>query len=221
MKKMDPLFFITIFLVMLCFITVFLATREGLSGWDLSSARTANIGSAIGGITAPLLSIFSSYLLYMALTAQQEGNKYQQAKGDSDIIFILLSQLDKEYDSFSLVQKTGNFEKEFRGFRALVAYCIIFIDHKGEPDLFKTFKISSETVKIMYMIRSIDLIRARIQHSKFETKTESMLSRQLDVYYQTKFKFPISILVDSFENILDPLIDELKKFQRDNDRLDY
>ena len=67
--------------------------------WDrLDLTNTSSIGDTIGGITAPLLGIISIIFLYLTLNRQIDSINDQKLKNESDIIFMLLNQLENEYN---------------------------------------------------------------------------------------------------------------------------
>lgn len=62
-----------LFVGLLIFIFPWLFTRSSLLGFDFTS--TGQIGDTIGGITAPALSLFGSFLIYLTLRAQIDANR--------------------------------------------------------------------------------------------------------------------------------------------------
>lgn len=170
--------------------------------FDLSSQQTANIGSTIGGITAPVLSIFSSYLLYMALTRQTESNIDQRLKNESDIIFLLLNQLDQELANFYLKQKQGNIELKLTGLEALNDFGRGYrydynIDQFADDG--RTFKIWYEAGQIAVIIDTYNLIEKRIEISNLNSETKDLFLLKLDSYYQGKLELPFTSLSEAFD----------------------
>src|SRR4051812_26592121 len=101
LKQNKGLVIFTTILIGLCFISTALFRQKSLTKlFDLSNSQAQNIGGAIGGMTAPIIGLFSSILLYLALTRQTQSSKEQQLKNESDIIFSLFSQLDEEVNGF-------------------------------------------------------------------------------------------------------------------------
>jgi hypothetical protein len=182
---------------------------------DLSSDETGNIGSTIGGVVGPIVSMFSAYLLYDALTAQRQANSDQRIKADSDIIFMLLAQIDKEYDTFYLKQSVGEKDTSRSGYLALVEFCRIFVTNKSTQELNDLLK-SVNLTNILYLISSFELVKERIQLAGFSMKTEEMFNRQLTNYYRAKFQFPLSMIVDSTEDIHHKSIDRVRIFHHEN-----
>ena len=181
--------------------------------FDLSLSQTANIGNTIGGITGPIVGMFSAYLIYEALMAQQKGNKDQRVKADSDVIFLLFNQLDKEYDTLHIKLDQGQKEIHLYGYDALASKCHTFKKNKDRNDIFRIFRADLTTNRIIYMIRSFMMIRERVLFSKFSADIELMFIKKLEIYYESKFKYPIKHLLDTFGHLDNDLINELKEFK--------
>ena len=94
MKKIGfQIVLFSIIAVLLSFMGVIVFTQPALNQ-QLNVSDKGNIGSAIGGITAPIIGIGTAVLLYLAFMKQVESNKEQRFKNESDVIFLLLNQLN-------------------------------------------------------------------------------------------------------------------------------
>lgn len=184
-------------------------------GW--TPKEVSNIVTAFSGIMAIFVSMFSVYLLQETLTSQQQGNKEQRGKADSDIIFLLLNQLEKEYDSFELNQTKGSEKIVLKGYEAISTACYNFKTNASTDGMYETVKNSVGGMKIMYLIRSFTLIREKIQESDLNENTQTIFRKKLDYYYRAKFKYPILFLTRGFADIEDPFIEEVRSFQAVND----
>jgi hypothetical protein len=90
---------IGVFLIIGIVFTVFspwLFTRNlGLIGFH----STGDIGSTIGGITAPITSLIGALLIYCALDAQKKANKIQSENNATQTLLSLILDLEKKcYD---------------------------------------------------------------------------------------------------------------------------
>lgn len=159
--------------------------------FNFSSDKTSNIGSTIGGIVGPIVGMFSAYLLYEALTAQQEGNKAQRIKNDSDIIFMLINQLDKEYDTFSTFDRISGAPTTLKGFEALQHFSGKFQKDKKNQLL---LLISNEMSKLWYLLESFEIIRNQVNELNLNSGSETVFNKQLSLYYQTKFQEPVELI---------------------------
>jgi hypothetical protein len=220
MKKVNSLPVIISVLTIVSVCTMILVLQPSiLPILNLTGDRTANIGTTLGGIVGPIVSMYSAYLLYEALTAQQQNNKDQRLKSDSDILFILLNQLDKEYDAFVLKQTKGDEIINLTGYEGLSTMCYNFKSN-ASAEVYEALKVSVDGNKLMYLIRSFVLIKDMISESNFDIKMKDIFDKKLLYYYRAKFKYPILFLTRGFNDVHDPFIEEIRLFQSTNDFID-
>jgi hypothetical protein len=76
-QKVDRNFveIIGIFFVIILGISPFLFTNYNLFGIDFANNPSSQIGSTIGGITAPFVGILAAFLVYQSFNKQREANK--------------------------------------------------------------------------------------------------------------------------------------------------
>lgn len=177
--------------------------------FDFSTDRTANIGSTIGGLTAPVLTIFSSYLVYLALIRQTESNNEQRLKNESDMIFLLINQLDAELDGFYVKQTKGTVEQKFTGLEALNdfgrGYRYDYNIDQFEQLPGYTFKAWYEAGQIAVIVDTFNLIEQRINTSPLNEQTRNLFRFKLESYYNGKLKIPFSSLASAFDIYPDQL----------------
>lgn len=189
------------------------------SHFDFSSDKTANIGGTIGGVVGPIVGIFSTVLLFVTFSSQREANKDQRAKADMDVIFLLLNQLDKEYDSFNKTHIGSSSSREVYGVDAVALYAKEVKSSVAEHN-FKLFKEHLSTLKFVYLMDSFSEINKRFQVSKFDGEDKSMMTKKLMGYYNLKFKIPIENILLAISEINDPLVDNFIDFQKHNSLVD-
>jgi len=203
MKKTNTQIIIfTIILICLCFLSTVIFTAPAFID-SLNLTAKNNIGGAIGGITAPIIGIVSSILLYLALTRQTESIVDQRIKNESDIIFFLINQLDGELNNFYHKFKKGNEEKKYIGLEALVDYCR---DYRYEFDIKQfedkpqyTFKTWPEASQIVLMVDSFNLIVKRIEISVLSEEMKELLQTKVYSYYNYKLRYSLSTLSKAFD----------------------
>jgi hypothetical protein len=183
-------------MVGLCFLSVFIFNLPViLQSYDLSNS--SSIGDSIGGITAPVIGIISSILLYLALTKQTESNIDQKLKNESDLILSLFNQLDLELNSLYFKFKNNNVEVKFNGLEALDEFAVRFgiawnMDHFKEK--FSSFKAFYPSGQIIYLIDTINLIDERINSSTLSPEMKNLFKQKLISFYDSKLR-------DSFDKI--------------------
>lgn len=187
--------------------------------FNFSSDQTSNIGSTIGGIVGPIVGMFSAYLLYEALTAQQEGNKDQRIKNDSDMIFLLLNQLDQEYNSFTTVITTRRTGQEptinsHFGYRALVEFSQLYGYH--QQDGFNAFLKESRSDDFLNLLRSFDLIMDTIDLANFSERMNDLFYKKTSIYYRSKLQYPVDELCKLLLNEEHPIAKEILEFRSRN-----
>ena len=206
MKNHDSKSLIIIFFVLTLFsiCTIILVLSPALFPFfNLSTQQTANIGTTIGGVTAPVLTIFSSYLLYIALTRQTESNLEQRLKNESDMVFLLINQLDNELDRFYIKQTKGAVVEKYTGLEALNDFARGF---RYEYDIEQfgvtpghTFKVWYEAGQIAVIIDTFNLIEKRIQLTNLNAETRSLFQIKLNSYYDGKLNIPLRSLSEAFD----------------------
>jgi hypothetical protein len=187
---------------------------------DLSQEETSFIGSTIGGIVTPILTAFSIYYLLAAfrmqaetVRMQMENNKDQRIKSDVDIVFMLLNQLDVEYNQFDYAEiSTRNGRRVWSGYDAFLFYSQSFRSMAKDEDALAIFKVDAESDKINYLITSFSLIKEHVLNSNLSGSVQGILLRKLSLFYKTKFAYPMGIIIGILSaHQDDPMVTELIK----------
>jgi uncharacterized protein YggT (Ycf19 family) len=206
---------IAILLIMLCFLTVYIFTLPVfINRYNLTN--TSNIGSTIGGITAPVLGIISSLLLFVALTKQIDGNDKSRIKNEADIFFLLLNQFDSEYDKFYYKYSQGAGKEKivtkYTGIEGMHEFIHDFCYEWTLTD----FQYSNvfQAKQISLLLNSFKLIDTRLQKSYLDDVLKQQFQDKLQSIYVCKFHEEISQILEKINELKQsgPLIDELKLF---------
>jgi len=176
-----------------------------ISGFDLTEKD--KLATAIGGLTAPIIGLISTILLYLALSKQTESNSEQRLKNETDMIFLLINQLDTEINSFTFTLirtrneiKTKEIEMGFVGIHMYCQSC-------GDKNSGWGYALSSggrrfdqifETMQLMLILESYLIIEKRIQMANLKSDTKELLTSKLKLFYDLKLKDGLIILVRSF-----------------------
>jgi hypothetical protein len=223
MKKINSLPVIVAILAGVSLLVVFLVMQPAwFKVFNLSSERASNIGSALGGIVGPVVSMYSAYLLYEALTAQQESLNDQRKKASADTVILLMNQLQQEIEKFTLVSRTLRNGKETDvrevfGSAALFKYAS-GIGMSQVEQAYDSFTSDTRSDDILSFIRTFILIERYMSMANLDFHFYTLLCHQMDMLYLTKLKSPLRILANRFEEIDEYVPNEIKKFYHDHEK---
>ncbi|SDF60117.1 hypothetical protein [Chitinophaga filiformis] len=175
------------------------------------------LGTAISGLTAPVIGLISTVLLYLALSKQTESNNEQKFKNESDILFLLINQLDLEINSFRINQsrqdKNGNAYEHpddigATGIWNFSKSCTDLNSRGGKlSQKRERFDQQFEASAIVMIIESYALIERRIITANLAADMKELFQSKLRFYYDLKLKEALEMLADAFKRY--QLTDEL------------
>lgn len=198
-------------LIILCFLSVIIFTLPAFSD-KLNLTDKGIIGDAIGGITAPVLGIITSVFLYLTLTKQTEANESQRLKNESDLIFLLLNQLDNEINMFYNTSSTKGVEKTYKGLEGMNTFARTFATMQISDFSFEKFYEASQFILV---IRSFQLIDTRIDQADITDEMKQVFKNKLLALFDCVLKYPLTKIieqVDKHPNLKDNSTDEIKSF---------
>ncbi|QEL01581.1 hypothetical protein FKG96_12440 [Olivibacter sp. LS-1] len=186
-----------VILIIINIIFILIVLSPSIVGiFDFTSKNTSNIATTISGLTSPILTVGSAYLLYLALTKQIESNNEQRRKNDFDMVTLLYNQLNKEYNSieFRVVQVTDAFTRKETskvvievGDRALKA---IYNTYKRTP---KQFKDISHMAELSSIIATFVLLETAIKNLR-APDTRTLFEEKIRYFYIYKLKVPLQLI---------------------------
>jgi hypothetical protein len=192
----------SIVIILLCFLSVFIFTLPSFVT-QLNLTNKGNIGDTLGGITAPIIGIVSSILLYLALTKQTESNIEQRLKNESDIIFLLINQLDNELASFYFKYTQGKEQKKYTGLEGLNEfareYRYEYNIEQFRRDKDFSFKGWYEAGQITMLVDTFNLVAKRIEISNLSKELKDLFAKKLKSYYDCKLRIALSSLSEAFD----------------------
>lgn len=182
--SLKSLLFITLTFGIMSMIGIVIITQPSLIPmFDLSSSNSANIGTTIAGITSPLLTLITIYFLYQAFLKQSEGNDFQKVKNDLDLIFLMIADLNSEYDKFEIVENQGSNRNVYTGYIAVKKYC-----RNLSPYPFQFFSQQMESDYLLYLIKTYTLIKERISIAKLDNHSLELLNEKMQLLFDIKFE---------------------------------
>ena len=119
--KTKHIIFLTVGIILILFGSVYTFTRPAFSvGWDLS--KTGNIGDTIGGITAPIINIIGSILIFISFLAQNKANKIQANQNNFNLLHQLFRDVKDDYNNLSFSSSSIKDGKIYQGQKALSVF---------------------------------------------------------------------------------------------------
>ena len=203
---------LAIVLIIISLVLIYILTLPAIWG-GFNLTNTSSIGETIGGITSPLLGIISVIFLYLTLNKQIDSSNDQKIKNESDIIFMLFNQLDKEYNQIYLYSNKGDERTRKIGHEAITDYCnSVFKFYSAKNKKWSKYYIADS---IILVVRSFQLIEKRIELSPLEEELKKMFRNKLNTFYLCKLKDPLFKLTDLFkreESLKDEYTEEINEF---------
>lgn len=220
--------YFSIFIIVISFVSVLLFTLPALTDFlELSSDSTSNIGSTIGGLTAPIIGIISSILLYLTLTKQTESNRNQNLKNESDLIFLLLNQLDNEilnfYFTTNQIKGEQTIEFKYTGLEAFHNF-VQEINKRKFNNFNHSLYSFYQTKQLLLVLRSYALIENRIESSDLSEIIKNVFLEKLNSIYECKLKESLNILIQAINDcskLKDQSFEEIVNFTNKNNKKYY
>lgn len=220
LTKRQTFYLLLFILVLILFITMF-STPAYLDYFYISSNDASNAGTTIGGITTPLVGLFSAILLYLTLNKQSETIKQQEVKNEIDLIFSLISQLHLEISYFYHTETKKSIgelpqELKYSGVEAFHKFVHLltsenYLDH-FQHKLYSFY----QTKQLLLFLRSFSLIEDKITKNTVINKHQkTVFNAKINDIYTCLFKESLENLVSTIEkhdSIQDDAFYEIKNF---------
>lgn len=203
----------TLLIVVLCFLAILLFNLPAfIKQLDLSNS--SQIGDSLGGMTAPIIGIVSSVLLYLALTRQVESNNDQKLKNESDIIFSLVNQYQAEVSSFYYKYSQSGQEHIYRGIEGLNKFSNDFPNYSFRSHNF-TFEAYFEAKQLLLLVRSFKLIEKRLEISPIDKELKKLFNDKLDMVFECilyNVLLSVSTTLEKNDKMIDNVAKEIIEF---------
>lgn len=206
----------------LSFLFVYLFTRPAIIS-ALNLSAQGNLGSAIGGLTAPIIGICTSVLLFFALIFQFGANQNQSQKTELDILATLqqdfLHEIQSFAYSFELTKGTSTWFRETVGLKALTKFVY---DLKNVYPHELKLSDHPEASQISQLIDSYLLLEGHMVSAQIESRYKTLLLAKLRSYYTNYLERNFQILnddCDAHPNVQDHITEKLGEFLKIKDEI--
>ena len=149
--------------------------------------NTGEIGSTIGGITAPITSLIGAFLIYYALVAQRQANKIQSQNNTTQTLLTLILDLEKKCDNLIFIDENLNHRKGIASFNSMgsVLYFRQLTPYMGEKnDKYKNDLMTVINFGNYYnVITNAALIFDFIKSSEIDKSSKLILEKRFKQIY--------------------------------------
>lgn len=148
---------------------------------------TGDIGSTIGGITAPITSLIGAFLIYFALVAQRQANKIQSDNNSIQSLLTLILELENKCSNLIFIDENLNHRKGIAAFnsissilyfRDITPYFGVKVD-QTHSDLMNVVNFAN----YYNVITNADLIYDFIESSKIDQSNKYILQKRFNQIY--------------------------------------
>lgn len=212
MKKKYIIF--TLILIIACFVSTYIFNLPAqVAIFNLSTS--GNLGSAIGGLTAPIIGIVSAIIMYVTLSNQIESINRVRVKDESEAVLNLLNELNSEYDKFYYrFDETNNLEKKEFALSGKMAMDKFVHHHIFGPFVKLKYEETYQSKSISILIHLFKMVDKTIDMYTMNPALKALYNDRLKSVFQNKFEFEIRQLLKKCSDINESgrLIDEMSEF---------
>lgn len=189
-------YFIFIFLafVIIVFLFPYALSETKILKNVIGEEEPSKIGEALGGITAPIIGIFSALILYVAFYAQIKANEELRKLNARQLQIIEFQNIKILFDHIQaidnniIIYRQGSNEIESRGLKNVLKK-IIFLSKKINNiisyDLGKNIKI----IEIDNLKKYIDIYTNKVKESELDELEKDFLIKGIEDYYIDELLF--------------------------------
>ncbi|MCZ8216146.1 MAG: hypothetical protein O9262_07900 [Cyclobacteriaceae bacterium] len=182
--------------VLLLFGTVYGLTREVIfESWGLST--TGQIGDTIGGITAPIINIVGSILIFISFLSQNKANKIQAEHNSFALLHELYKDLKDDFNNLSFYSKSIGNGNIYQGKRALSVFSEVLESRKDNED----FKKNSYFNELLFLIGSFSILLNIVKTSNVNETEKKYIFRLIHFLYTTRIKEHVTKIINTTSGI--------------------
>ncbi|WP_345954770.1 hypothetical protein [Mucilaginibacter sp. PAMB04168] len=170
-------------LLLIIFASLYGFTRAAFwNSWDFS--ETGQIGDTIGGITAPIINIIGSILIYISFLSQNKANKLQSQQNAFSFLYTSFNNLKEDYQNVTFTSPQVNKGKVFKSRRAISIFLQV-LPHRAHKEAFLN---NSFFYEYLFLIGNLLILIDNIEEALLEHNDKKQLFRILLFFYTTRLK---------------------------------
>lgn len=167
-----------------------------------------------------ILNLLTLLILFMTLESQFRLNRMQSKRDETDLVFSLYSQMDKDFDNIYVKLTTGHGNAKiinrYSGTEALNEFVAnVCLQSKETIESLPAFGNFFETMQLDGVLKCYDLILGRLTDSPLPEDQKSMLTQKMKIFYSAKLDYACECLskaFDDYPNLRDDKSDYLQQF---------
>lgn len=167
-----------------------------------------------------ILNLLTILILFMTLENQFRLNKLQAIRDETDLVFSLYSQMDKDFDNIYIRHSVGEGKAKvttrYQGIEAIheLVETICFQSSHIRESL-PVFGYFYEGIQLDGVLKSYDLILGRLNNSLLPVEQREILIQKMKVFYSAKLDYTCKLLskaFDDYPNLRDEKSNYLQEF---------
>lgn len=190
------LFFVGVILIIIVFI-YFVTEPRIFPRLDFS--ETGSIGDTIGGLSAPIIGILGSYLVYVSFQEQLKANKIQRQALDEE---IKRNKEDKWYNQHQ--QKYDEIKNTLQNFQLTTATGDVFIGLKAidyATELLSKGRFDLTIYSnLMYILSNILDLQKRLDNHNDNEVDSKFIKDSLSIFYFSVLNIIVTNYINSMKN---------------------
>lgn len=177
-----------IFLITLGFIFILLGSiwaaihETYFTSWNL--AETGQIGDTIGGITAPIINVVGSLLIFISFLEQNKANKIQSEQNSFNLLHELFKDLKSELSNLSFSTRKVSENFIYTGSKAQSVFIEILESRIDNSD----FPKNSFFKEYLFLTGNVAIFIDIVNESSASEKEKTYILRLFHFLYLAKIK---------------------------------
>jgi hypothetical protein len=153
---------------------------------------TGQIGDTIGGLTAPIINIVGSILIYASFVAQNKANKILADQNSFSAFHEMYKDVKHDFNSLIFYSSSYKEGKQYFGKKALGNFTTVLESRINSND----FVSNSFFDEIQFVMGNILFVGDVIDKSDLNQKEKQYLFNMLDFFYSTKVEKHITKIIE-------------------------